>query len=211
LTIFAATLNLQPFFRSITTNQSVQQPTTQTSPLDERILQLLANDATSEQGFRLLMQTYRERLYYQIRRMVANHADTDDILQNTFIKVYKGIGNFEGKSKLSTWLYRIAVNETITFCEARNRKATDTLETHSHQLASLTADTDLTTSDEITAKLDEAIASLPEKQRIVFNLRYFDEMPYEEMSNILDTSVGALKASFHHAVKKVERFFTDEV
>jgi RNA polymerase sigma-70 factor, ECF subfamily len=176
---------------------------------DDRILQLLSTEATFEQGFRLLMQAYRERLYWQIRRMVQVHADADDVLQNTFIKVYKGIGSFEGKSKLATWLYRIAMNEAITFCQSRTRKQTDSLDAHAFPLSQMT-DSGGHDSEVITQLLAEAIEGLPEKQRVVFNMRYFDETPYEQMSQILDTSVGALKASFHHAVKKVERYLTDQ-
>jgi RNA polymerase sigma-70 factor, ECF subfamily len=184
----------------------LQQPQ---SISDARILQLLSSEATFDQGFRLLMQTYREGLYWKIRRMVQVHADADDVLQNTFIKVYKGIGSFEGKSKLGTWLYRIAMNEAITFCQSRTRKQTDSLDASAFQLATL-VDSGETDGQLITQLLAEAVDGLPEKQRVVFNMRYFDETPYEEMSQILDTSVGALKASFHHAVKKIERFITDQ-
>lgn len=176
---------------------------------DDQLLQLLRNGATAERGFKLLMQQYRERLYWQIRRIVQVHADADDVLQNTFIKAFRGLDTFEGKSKLSTWLYRIATNEAISFCQSRNRKPTDSLDEHAFPLANLESH-DLPDADVTAQILSEAVESLPEKQRVVFNMRYFDETPYEEMSRMLDTSVGALKASFHHAVKKVERFITDK-
>jgi RNA polymerase sigma-70 factor, ECF subfamily len=176
---------------------------------DERILQLLESERTFDQGFGLLMQAYRERLYWQIRRMVQGHDDADDVLQNTFIKAYRGIGGFEGKSKLGTWLYRIATNEAITFIQSRVRKNTESLDPQAFQVAALVADTP-SDGEAIAQLLSEAVESLPEKQRVVFNLRYFDELPYEEMSQVLDTSVGALKASFHHAVKKIERFLADK-
>jgi RNA polymerase sigma-70 factor, ECF subfamily len=175
---------------------------------DDDILSLLNEKISYERGFRLLMQKYQEPLYRHIRRMVFNHDDADDVIQNTFIKVYRNIERFEGKSKLFTWLYRIATNEAITFLNSKNRKETDTLDsTETAHLANrLQADV-FFDGDEIQMKLQQAMAVLPDKQRAVFNLRYYDEMPYEEMSEVLETSVGALKASYHHAVKKIESFF----
>lgn len=176
---------------------------------DGPILELLRSDRTFEKGFRLLMGKYKERLYWHIRRMVLRHEDADDVLQNTFIKVYRGIAQFEGKAQLYTWLYRIATNESITFIQSRARHASDSFDDIAVSMAQgLTAD-EWFDGDEAQLKLQKAMAQLPEKQRIVFNLRYYEEMPYEEMSALLDTSVGALKASFHHAVKKVEHLLTD--
>ncbi len=156
------------------------------------------------------MGTYKERLYWHIRRMVLVHEDADDVLQNTFIKIYRGVLQFEGKSKLYTWLYRIATNEAITFLQSRSRHSTQTIDQEDG--ASLTqrlrADTWFD-GDALQLQLQEATAQLPEKQRVVFSLRYYDEMPYEEMARVLDTSVGALKASFHHAVKKIETYFRE--
>jgi RNA polymerase sigma factor (sigma-70 family) len=174
---------------------------------DEQILTLLARTTTYEKGFRLLMQQYQVPLYAHIRRLVLFHDDANDVLQNTFVKVFRSIDRFEGKSKLYTWLYRIATNEAITFLQQRSRKETDPIsDAHPAQLASqLKADVWFD-GDEIQLKLQQALLQLPDKQRIVFNLRYYDEMPYEEMSQVLDTSVGALKASYHHAVRKVEAF-----
>jgi len=178
---------------------------------DEDILVLLQHEKTYQQGFRLLMTKYREQLYKHIRRMVLDHDDADDVVQNTFVKVYRSIDRFEGKSKLYTWLYRIATNEAITFMNSKSKKATDTIDDpeQSYTANRLRAD-EWFDGDEIQIKLKCAIESLPDKQRIVFNLRYYQEMPYEEMAKVLDTSVGALKASYHHAVKKVEAFFTNE-
>ena len=175
---------------------------------DEHILNLLAEKATHERGFRLLMQTYQEPLYRHVRRLVIDHDDANDVIQNTFIKIFKNIERFEGKSKLFTWLYRIATNEAITFLNSKNRKETDTLDdpNAAHVANNLKADV-FFDGDEIQIKLQQALATLPDKQKAVFNLRYYEEMPYEEMSVVLDTSVGALKASYHHAVKKVEAFF----
>jgi RNA polymerase sigma-70 factor, ECF subfamily len=185
------------------------KPTDVRETTDEDILSLLNNSKTYEQGFRLLMQTYQESLYRHVRRLVVDHDDAHDVIQNTFIKIFKNIERFEGKSKLYTWLYRIATNEAITFLNSKNRRDTDTLDdpNASNVANNLKADV-FFDGDDIQLKLQQAISTLPEKQRIVFNLRYFDEMPYEEMSQVLDTSVGALKASYHHAAKKVEAFFT---
>lgn len=174
---------------------------------DEQILALLTNATTAERGFRLLMHCYQEPLYRHIRRLLLNHDDTDDVLQNTFIKVFKNIARFEGKSKLFTWLYRIATNEAISFLQNRQRNQTDNLEEFVQNTNRQFRADAYFDSSEIEQKLQKALVLLPEKQRVVFNLRYFDEMPYEQMSEVLDTSVGALKASYHHAVKKVEAFF----
>jgi RNA polymerase sigma-70 factor (ECF subfamily) len=176
---------------------------------DDQILELLRSEQTFERGFRTLMAQYRERLYWHIRRIVLNHDDTDDVLQNTFIKIYRGILQFEGKSKLYTWLYRIATNEAITFLQSKTRNAAVSLDdTGNMAHARLHAD-HWFDGDAVQVRLQQAIAQLPDKQRVVFNLRYYEEMPYEEMSAILDTSVGALKASFHHAAKKIEAAFKD--
>lgn len=173
-------------------------------------MDLLRGGNTFDRGFRALMAQYRERLYWHIRRMVLHHEDADDVLQNTFIKVYRGVLQFEGKSKLYTWLYRIATNEAISFLQSKARHATASLDDTTNLLSNrLQADTWFD-GDAVQVRLQKAIAQLPDKQRIVFNLRYYEEMPYEEMSGILDTSVGALKASFHHAVKKIEASFKSE-
>ena len=169
---------------------------------------LLSNEATHERGFRILMQAYQEPLYRHVRRLVFDHDDANDVIQNCFVKVFRNIERFEGKSKLFTWLYRIATNEAITFLNTRNRKETDTIDdpNNAYLANQLKADT-FFDGDDIQLRLQQAIATLPDKQRAVFNLRYYDEMPYEEMSAVLETSVGALKASYHHAAKKIEAFF----
>ena len=173
---------------------------------DEQILSLLKKETSYEQGFKALLSAYQERLYWHVRRMVDNHEDANDVIQNVLIKVFRNIKNFKGDSKLYTWLYRIATNESITFINKRKKKATnsldDELSTISHQL---TADTYFD-PDDAQLKLKEAVATLPEKQKAVFNLRYYEEMPYSEMAKVLDTTVGALKASYHHALKKVETY-----
>ncbi len=173
---------------------------------DDQILALLRETATHEQGFRMLMQKYQERLYMHIRRMVYEHEDANDVLQNTLIKVYKSIHGFQEKSKLYTWLYRIATNESITFINKKKKKATSSIDDVEMGVArQLKADAYFD-ADRIQLLLQQAVSQLPNKQRMVFNMRYFEEMSYMDMSEILETSVGALKASYHHALKKVEQF-----
>jgi RNA polymerase sigma-70 factor (ECF subfamily) len=147
-------------------------------------------------------------LYWHIRKILIDHDDTNDVLQNVFIKVWRNLQGFKGESQLYTWLYRIATNESITFLNQKKRRAGVPLDEGSSFLGvSLQSDA-LFKGDEIQAKLQKAILTLPDKQRIVFNMKYFDNMKYEEMSRVLETSVGALKASFHHAVKKIETYLT---
>ncbi len=187
----------------------MQATATNKSASDEQILELLRSNHTFERGFRILMAQYRERLYWHIRRIVLVHEDADDVLQNTFIKIYRGILQFEGKSKLFTWLYRIATNEAITHLHGKTRHASDSLDDAASIAAGKLQADEWFDGDAIQVRLQKAIAQLPDKQRLVFNLRYYDEMPYEEMAAMLDTSVGALKASFHHASKKIESAFRE--
>ncbi len=170
------------------------------------LVEQLQNVQTKEQAFRELIKQYKERLYWHIRKIVISHDDADDVLQNTFIKVFKGIDNFKQDSKLYSWMYRIATNESITFINKRARERnTDITEIKQDLVASLSSD-DWFTGDEIQLILQKAIATLPEKQQLVFNMKYFDNMKYDEISKILDTSVGGLKASYFHAVKKIEKY-----
>jgi RNA polymerase sigma factor (sigma-70 family) len=162
--------------------------------------------ANREAAFTALVEKYQKRLYWHIRRMVIDHDDANDVLQNTFIKVWNGLENFREQSQLYTWLYRIATNECLTFLEQLKRRQTSSLENVEYSLWNKLTTGKNFSGDQIEMKLQQAILSLPEKQRIVFNLRYYDEMPYEEMSKVLETSVGALKASYHHAAKKIEDF-----
>jgi RNA polymerase sigma factor (sigma-70 family) len=173
---------------------------------DEMLLDSFKNDALKESAFTALVKKYQERLYWHIRRMVVAHEDTNDILQNVFIKVWKNLGSFRGDANVFTWLYRIATNETLTWIEQQKRKASVSIN-ESEDLFSekLHAERGFDSS-KIEWKLQKAVQQLPEKQKLVFNLRYYDEMPYEQMSQLLDTSEGALKASYHHAVKKVEAY-----
>ncbi len=163
-----------------------------------------------EAGFKLLVKAYRERLYWHVRKMVVVHDDADDILQNIFIKAWKGLDSFREESQLFTWLYRIAVNESLTFlAEKRKKNIFSANEIEDDLFRHMESDVYFD-GDEATRKLQKAILLLPEKQRLVFNMRYFDEIKYEEMSEILQTSVGALKASYHHAVAKLERYLSEE-
>ena len=172
-------------------------------------MELLQSEQGFEKGFRQLMAQYRERLYWHIRRMVLLHEDADDVLQNTFIKIYRGVLQFEGKSKLYTWMYRIATNEAISHLQSKARNASESIDDTLTAMSNRLQADEWFDGDAVEVKLQKAIAELPEKQRIVFNLRYYDEMPYEQMSAVLSTSTGALKASFHHAVKKVEAAFRE--
>ena len=173
---------------------------------EKKMMRLLSDAKTVRKGFEMLVNLYSERLYWQIRRIVVSHDDADDVLQNTFIKAWLNIGTFENKSKISTWLSRIAINEAIDFVHRKHR--TDNVSADENLAVSkqLLAD-EYFDGDETQAQLQEAIAQLPPVQRAVFNMRYFEEMKYSEMSEILGTSEGALKASYHLAVKKIETYF----
>lgn len=177
---------------------------------EKQLIQQLADESTREKAFEILVREFQQQLYWQIRRMVLSHDDADDVLQNVFLKAWQGIGHFRGDARLSTWLYRIAYNETLNFLEKR-----------SHTTVSLSAGDDSDAEavkvqlesdpyfdgDELQIQLQQAIHSLPPKQRQVFNMKYFEEMKYEDISQILGTSIGALKASYHHAVQKITSFF----
>lgn len=174
---------------------------------DKELVSQFKQPSTKEKAYTTIIKKYQERLYWHIRRMVVDHEDANDVLQNMFIKVWNGLDNFREDSQLYTWLYRIATNESLTFLEQQKKRRS----------ASLNNDEDNGLANKVVAdknfdgqrlewKLQLAIQKLPEKQRLVFNLRYYDEMPYEEMSRVLETSEGALKASYHHAVKKIEEF-----
>ncbi|MBK7640546.1 MAG: RNA polymerase sigma factor [Bacteroidetes bacterium] len=170
---------------------------------DNEILAKIKLPEEKEEGFRVLMSTYKKQLYYHIRRYVSNHEDANDILQNTFLKVWVSIEQFRGDSSLYSWLYRIASNESITYINKTKKRNEIGLETQS---IGEKGTADSLDSNDLVERLEKAIAILPDKQKQVFILRYYDEMPYEKMSEVLQTSVGALKASYFHAVKKVEQF-----
>ncbi len=173
---------------------------------DAELLMQFRNPPTKEKAYTGIIKKYQEKLYWHIRRMVVEHEDANDVLQNVFIRVWNGLENFREDSQLYTWLYRIATNECLTFLEQQKRKSTVSLsDVESNLSNSIKADKHFD-PNKLEWKLQLAIQQLPEKQRAVFNLRYYDEMPYEEMSRVLETSEGALKASYHHAVKKIEDF-----
>ena len=168
------------------------------------LVHALQNPATQEAGFKILIKEYQQPLYWHIRKIVFDHEDADDVLQNTYIKVFKNIKNFRGESKLFSWMYRIATNEALTFIKQKSRKLGLSLnEFNEKQVNQLEADVYFE-GDAIAVKLQLAVANLPEKQRLVFNLKYYEELKYDEISEILETSVGGLKASYHHAVKKIK-------
>lgn len=175
-------------------------------PDDKELLESFRDPSTKEKAYTSIIRKYQEKLYWHVRRLVVDHDDANDVLQNLFIKVWKGLENFREDAKLYTWLYRIATNEALSFLELKKKRASVSFDDVSGNLSEkLKADKDFDAS-KIEWKLQLAIQQLPEKQKIVFSLRYYDEMPYEEMSRILETSEGALKASYHHAVKKIEEY-----
>tara|TARA_B100000795_G_scaffold57541_1_gene38156 strand:- start:538 stop:1086 length:549 start_codon:yes stop_codon:yes gene_type:complete len=179
---------------------------------DETVLiEQLINVQTREKAFRELISLYKERLYWHVRKIVTSHDDTDDVLQNTFIKIYKNIGKFNQESKLFSWMYRIATNEAITFINKRAKeKKVDIAEVQEYLVNTLENDVYFT-GEEIQEILQKAIATLPQKQQLVFNMKYFDNIKYTEISEILGTSVGALKASYFHAVKKIESYIKNKL
>ena len=185
----------------------LQHQPTMTEHLDDKELLSQFNDPdTREAGYTRIIKKYQEKLYWHIRRLVVEHEDANDVLQNMFIKVWNGLDNFREDSQLYTWLYRIATNESLTFLEQQKKRSSVSLSDVETGLSNrLQADKHFD-ANKLEWKLQVAIQQLPEKQRVVFNLRYYDEMPYEKMSRVLETSEGALKASYHHAVKKIEDF-----
>lgn len=174
---------------------------------DKELLEQFRNESTRNMAFNQLVRKYQKRVYWHIRRLVVDHDDADDVTQNTFIKAWKGLHGFKEDSQLFTWLYRIATNESFTFLKQKKANLNIPFDDVSYSMSKI-QDDNYFTGDEIQKKLQMAILTLPEKQRIVFNMKYFDELKYEEMSQVLDTSVGALKASYHIAVKKIEAFIT---
>ncbi len=176
------------------------------SMTDEEILNKFYEPDSRNWAFHVLVKQYQKKVYYHIRRMVIDHDDTDDLVQETFVKIWKGLDNFHGQSALYTWIYRIATNECLTFLAKKRRRFFLPLGDVEAELNSK-IDCQLPMSgDEIQKHFQKALLTLPEKQRLVFNMKYFDEMKYEEISEVLGTSVGALKASYHHAVKKIEEY-----
>lgn len=178
---------------------------------EKELIANLKSGKNREQAFQLLVKTYQERLYWHIRKIVMNHDDADDILQNVYIKVWNNVDGFREDSSLFTWLFRIATNESLSHLQRERRHSLVSSNEISDFLAESLESDVYFDGDEMAKKLQLAIIQLPEKQRLVFNMKYFDEMKYEEMSAILKTSVGALKASFHFAVKKIEEFIKEDL
>ncbi|MFA6248507.1 MAG: sigma-70 family RNA polymerase sigma factor [Mucilaginibacter sp.] len=176
---------------------------------DEEILNKFRDEKTRNEAFNLLLKKYQQKIYWHVRRMVIDHDDADDIVQDVFIKIWKNLPGFRNDAQLYTWMYRIATNECITFLNKKKAKNNVSLDDVDFELADTLSSSDQFNGDQIQRKLQEAILTLPDKQRLVFNMKYFDDMKYEEMSDVLGTSVGALKASYHLAVKKIEAFITN--
>ena len=173
---------------------------------DNEILNLFRNEDTRNYGFNLLTKKYQEKVYWHVRRIVINHEDANDVVQNIFLKIWKNLDGFRFESKLFSWIYRIATNEAITFLKNKNKSFFTTLGENNEYLLDNLRDEVRVDCDEIQRKLQRALLKLPEKQRLVFNMRYYDEMKYSEISEVLSTSEGALKASYRHAIKKIEKY-----
>lgn len=176
---------------------------------EREVLALLQDKETQKAGFEMIVREYSEQLYWQIRRMVLSHDDANDLLQNTFVKAWVNIDYFRADAKLSTWLYRIALNECLTFLNKQRATSTVAIDDPEATVIQKLESDPYFSGDHVQLLLQKALLSLPEKQRMVFNLKYYQEMKYEEMSEILGTSVGALKASYHHAVKKIEKYLEE--
>lgn len=173
---------------------------------DNNLVERLRQPESCRQAFSEVIRLYSKPLYHQIRRLVGSHEDTDDLLQNTFMKAWQNLEYFRGDARLSTWLYKIAVNEALSFLSRERKRRGMSLDDQESTLVNqIEADTDMD-GDNATKLLRQAVATLPEKQRLVFNMKYYDDMKYEDISQILGTSVGALKASYHLAVKKIEKY-----
>lgn len=179
-------------------------------PDDNDLVFQFKNGSQKESAFTNIIKKYQEKLYAHIRRMLISHEDTNDVLQNVFIKVWSNLNSFREDSQLYTWLYRIATNESLNFLEKRKKNRFFSFNDHGADLINKIKAEESFDGNKIEWKLQLAIQKLPEKQKLVFNLRYFEEMPYNEMSVVLQTSAGALKASYHHAIKKIETYLTNQ-
>jgi len=173
---------------------------------DTEILSKFQDERTRNEAFNLLLKKYQQKIYWHVRRMVIDHDDADDLVQDIFVKIWKNLPGFRSDAQLYTWMYRIATNECITFLNKKKQKNNISLDDVSYELADTLADSSYLSGDKIQLKLQRALLTLPDKQRLVFNMKYYDDMKYDEMSEVLGTSVGALKASFHLAVKKIEAY-----
>ena len=177
---------------------------------DKELLEKIRTPETRNYGFNLLVRAYQQKVYWHIRKMVIDHDDADDITQEVFIKIYKNIEGFREDSQLYTWIYRISTNECLSFLQRKKRRFFLPIGDVAKELIGKLDNSTHINGDEIQLKLQKAILTLPDKQRMVFNMKYFDDMSYEDISEITNTSVGALKASYHHAVKKIEEFLSHD-
>lgn len=177
---------------------------------DSELIEKLKNEDTRNYAFNLLVRKYQERIYWHIRKMVIDHDDSDDLVQEVFIKVWKYLDNFRGDSKLYTWIYRIATNECLNFLSKKKKRFFLPIVDVEKELSEILDSGNYISGDEVQMKLQKALLKLPTKQRLVFNMKYFDNMKYEQIAEITKTSVGALKASYHHAVKKIEEILTND-
>ena len=171
---------------------------------DEYIIHLFYQERREQEAFRLLMNKYKERLYWHVRKILISHEDTDDILQNVFVKIWQGLKEFRYESKLYTWMYRIATNEALNFLNEKRRKVYGNSDEISDFLENTLESDPYFSGDDIQKELQRAILTLSDRQRVIFNMKYFDDMPYEEIAQVLDVAVGTLKATYHNAVKKIE-------
>ncbi|MBN1950588.1 MAG: RNA polymerase sigma factor [Bacteroidales bacterium] len=177
---------------------------------DFDLVNLFNEPGKKEYAFNLILERYKERIYWHLRKFLIHHDDTDDVLQETFVKVWKGLEGFRAESKLYTWLYRIATNEALSFLRSKRRRFLLPLVDVEQQLLESLSSDPFFEGDALQLKLQKAILQLPEKQRLVFNMKYFDDLKYEEISEVLGITVGSLKASYHHAVKKIEKYLTED-
>lgn len=177
---------------------------------DSELIEKLKNEDTRNYAFNLLVRKYQERIYWHIRKMVINHDDSDDLVQEVFVKVWKYLDNFRGDSQLYTWIYRIATNECLSFLAKKKKRFFLPIVDVEKELAEKIDNGYHISGDEVQKKLQKALLKLPDKQRLVFNMKYYDDMKYEQIAEITGTSIGALKASYHHAVKKIEEILTND-
>jgi RNA polymerase sigma factor (sigma-70 family) len=175
---------------------------------DLELLERFSDESSRNYAFNLIVRKYQQKVYYHVRRIVIDHDDANDVVQNTFIKAFQGLDNFRADAQLFTWLYRIATNESLNFLKKKRTAFFIPIVNVEKQLSESLEEDPLISADQLQLKLQKAILTLPERQRVVFNMRYYDELKYEQIAEILQVSVGALKASYHHAMKKIEKYIT---
>jgi RNA polymerase sigma-70 factor (ECF subfamily) len=177
---------------------------------DKELLDKIRNPDTRNYGFNMLVRSYQQRVYWHVRKMVIDHDDADDLTQEVFIKIHKHIDGFREDAQLFTWIYRIATNECLSFLNRKKKRFFLPIGDVTAELSGKLDSGHNLSGDDIQIRLQKALLKLPDKQRVVFNMKYFEDLSYEEIAQITDTSVGALKASYHHAVKKIEDLLTDD-